>query len=156
MNFDSSKVAHWLGFNFLYSIYLRQGLKDKEFPVRTTRITFMRKILIVDDDTDLLEAMKYFLKTRGYDVAVTISCDEALLILDCFKPDLIFLDTEVGSQDGRTTCYRIRAQAEYQHIPIILISANHEALKSYQEFGANAFIKKPFQLSTLLNTLQNH
>ncbi|HMH22478.1 MAG TPA: response regulator [Puia sp.] len=116
----------------------------------------MKKILVVDDDKDLLVNMKAFLKRQGYEVAVTTSCEEGLQILNSFKPDLIYMDIDVGKEDGREMCRKIKSQAEYKHIPVILISANHDALQLYKDYGANAFLEKPFQLSSFLSTLQNH
>jgi CheY-like chemotaxis protein len=56
----------------------------------------MKKIMVVDDDKDLLVVMKGFLRRAGYDVVVTTSCNEGLEILASFKPDLIFIDVNVG------------------------------------------------------------
>ena len=113
----------------------------------------MKKVLVVDDDTDLLVMMKTFLKRNGYEVAVTISCEEGLEIFYSFNPDLVMLDINVGSEDGREMCKKIKSQAEYQHIPVLLISANHEALQLYSDYGANAAVKKPFELTSLLDLL---
>jgi DNA-binding response OmpR family regulator len=110
----------------------------------------MTKILIVDDDEDLLVSMKSLFKKNGFDIAVTLSCAEGLGILKSFHPDLIFLDMLVGDEDGREMCKQIKDQAEYKHIPIVFISADHEALKLYREYGANSFVKKPLKFSTLL------
>ena len=56
----------------------------------------MKKIMVVDDEKDLLAVVKGFLKKAGYDVAVTTSCDEGLNILQSFKPDIIYMDINVG------------------------------------------------------------
>jgi DNA-binding response OmpR family regulator len=116
----------------------------------------MKKIMVVDDDKDLLANMKAFLRKEGYEVAVTTSCDEGSEILHSFQPDLIFLDINVGDDDGREMCKKIKAQAEYEHVPVILISANHEALKLYKDCGANSFINKPFPLSSVGNTVRDY
>jgi CheY-like chemotaxis protein len=116
----------------------------------------MKKIMVVDDDKDLLANMKAFISRQGYDVAVTTSCDEGMDILRSFQPDMIFLDVNIGEDDGRVMCKKIKAQAEYQHIPVILISANHEALKQHQEYGANSFISKPFPLSGIIDTISHY
>jgi len=115
----------------------------------------VKKILIVDDDKDLLVSMKALFKKNGFDIEVTISCDEGLSILKSFKPDLIFLDMNVGDQDGREMCKKIKEDADYKHIPVIFISSDHEALKLYNEYGATSFIEKPLQFSTLLNIVKD-
>src|SRR5580704_6607935 len=114
----------------------------------------MKKILVVDDDKDLLLAMKLFFQRLGYIVAVTVSCDEGMDIFHSFQPDLVFLDINVGDQDGRQMCRKIKTQAENQHIPVILISANEEGLKSYREYGATFAIRKPFKMEELIEVLK--
>lgn len=114
----------------------------------------MRKILVVDDDKDLLANMKSFLAKQGYEVAVTTTCQQGLQLLLSFQPDLIFLDVNVGDEDGREMCRQIKSQAEYEHIPVLLISARHEELLLYNKYGASAFLKKPFELPVLMDTLK--
>ena len=111
----------------------------------------MKKIMVVDDEKDLLALVKGYLKKAGYDVAVTTSCKEGADILASFKPNLIFLDINVGSEDGRQMCKQIKSMAEHKHIPIVLISANDDSLQTYKEYDADAFLKKPFQPSQLLD-----
>ncbi len=109
--------------------------------------------MYVDDEVDLLEAMKIFLRRKGFEVRVTTSCSEGLEILRTFNPDLILLDVNVGSEDGRVMCRQIKAQAEYKHIPVILISAYDDALKTYRDYGADSFVGKPFEFSELMDTM---
>ncbi|MEO5592841.1 MAG: response regulator [Chitinophagaceae bacterium] len=109
----------------------------------------MKKILIVDDEKDILFVLKTYLTQKGFDVVTTLSCDEGLNIFYSVKPDLVLLDVNVGSEDGREMCRTIKDQAEYQHLPVILISANPYALKSYENHGATAVIHKPFDLENL-------
>lgn len=116
----------------------------------------MKKVLVVDDDTDLLLMMKAFLTRNGYEAAVTTSCEEGLNIFYSFKPDMVLLDINVGTEDGREMCRKIKTQASFRHIPVLLISANHEALKFYSDYGANAAVQKPFELPSLLQLLQLH
>jgi DNA-binding response OmpR family regulator len=116
----------------------------------------MKKIMVVDDDRDYLEAMKGFLKHAGYDVVVTTTCDEGFSILSSFKPDLIILDIEVGSHDGREMCLKIKAMAGYTHIPVILVSGNYAALLTYQAYQADAALKRPFVPAELLKLLDTH
>ena len=111
----------------------------------------MKKIMVVDDEKDLLALAKRYLKRAGYDVAVTTTCKEGADILVSFKPNLIFLDINVGSEDGREMCKQIKSLAEHKHIPIVLISADDDLLKTYKEYGADSFLRKPFQPSELLD-----
>jgi len=111
----------------------------------------MKKIMVVDDEKDLLALAKGYLKRAGYDVAVTTNCKEGADILVSFKPNLIFLDINVGSEDGREMCKQIKSLAEHKHIPIVLISADDDLLKTYKEYAADSFLRKPFQPSELLD-----
>ena len=100
--------------------------------------------------------MKSFFKRKGYHVAVTKSCDEGLEIFYSFQPELVLLDINVGDQDGREMCRKIKAHADFQHIPVILLSANHHDLKSYSAYGANNRIEKPFEVLHLLDVIRTY
>ena len=112
--------------------------------------------MVVDDEKDLLALIKGYLKRAGYEVAVTTSCNEGAEILTSFKPNLIFLDINVGSEDGREMCRQIKSLAEHKKIPIILISADDDLLKTYKEYDADSFLKKPFQPSHLLEVAASY
>lgn len=116
----------------------------------------MKKILVVDDDEDLLINMKRFFKKNGFDVTVSMSCQEAMEIFNSFTPDIVFLDINVGREDGREMCSRIKSNAEYKHIPVILISAGSYNIDFYHQYGASAFIPKPFDISKLLDSLKTY
>ena len=118
--------------------------------------TLYEKILVVDDDEDILTMLKNFLQAKGYDVKVTLTCEEGLIVFYAYQPDLVMLDVNVGSDDGRLMCRKIKSQANYQHIPVILISANSEGLKSYVDYGAVAAVEKPFQFVYLLGLIESH
>jgi DNA-binding response OmpR family regulator len=116
----------------------------------------MKKILVVDDDKDLLTALKSVFTRQGYEVVVTLSCHEGFNIYQVFKPDMIFLDINVGTEDGRGMCKKIKMQAEQEQIVIILMSANSEALKLYKNYRADAILRKPFSMAALSETLKNY
>jgi DNA-binding response OmpR family regulator len=116
----------------------------------------MKKIMVVDDEKDLLALAKGYLKKAGYDVAVTTSCKDGADILVSFRPNLIFLDINVGSEDGREMCRQIKSLAEHKHIPIVLISADDDLLKTYKEYAADSFLRKPFQPSELLDVAASY
>jgi CheY-like chemotaxis protein len=116
----------------------------------------MKKILVIDDEPDILLLMKAGLSQKGYSVKVSSSCNEGLDIFYEFQPDLVLMDINVGSEDGREMCRAIKTQAVYEHIPVILFSANNEALRSYKEYGATAALDKPFNLPALLEVVQQY
>jgi len=110
----------------------------------------MMKILVVDDNEDILFMLKSYFRLRGYEVVVSVTCKEALGIFYSFQPNLVLLDVNVGQEDGRVMCQQIKSQADYRHIPVILISANGDGLIAYEEHGASAALEKPFNLPHLL------
>jgi len=114
----------------------------------------MQKILVVDDNEDILVILKNFLSIKGFEVMVSLSCSEAMDIFYSFKPEVVLLDINVGQEDGRVMCERIKSEADYKHIPVILISANTDGLQSYQQHGAFAGVEKPFNLPHLLQTIK--
>jgi CheY-like chemotaxis protein len=114
------------------------------------RCLFMKKIMVVDDEKDLLAVIKELLQKRGYQVAVTTSCEEALNILSDFKPNLIFLDINIGNEDGREMCKKIKSLAEHKHIPIILMSADDSLLKTYEKYNADSYVRKPLEPAQLI------
>jgi len=115
-----------------------------------------KKILVVDDEEDILISMKAWFLKKGFQVAVTKSCKEAVSILKDFQPDIICLDINVGAEDGRQTCLDIKNQADYQHIPVILFSANPANGESYQDWKAEAFLEKPFSLQQLSDLAESY
>ncbi|MES1225570.1 MAG: response regulator [Bacteroidota bacterium] len=116
----------------------------------------MKKILVVDDEEDILVVLKAFLLRNGYQVEVTQTCGEALRIFYSFLPDLVLLDINVGNSDGREVCKTIKSQAAHRHIPVILISANRNSLLTYSEYGADGAVEKPFSFDALLRIIESH
>ncbi len=114
----------------------------------------MKKILVVDDDTDILEILKHFLLMQGFDARVSTTCDEGLDIFYNFLPDVVLLDVNVGSEDGRLMCRTVKTHAEHKDIPVLLMSANPEGLIDYAGHGAHGVIEKPFNIADLLALLQ--
>jgi len=116
----------------------------------------MDKILIVEDDKDLITLLKSGLSKNGYQVRATISCKEGLEIFYQFLPDLVILDINVGNEDGREMCRQIKASAEFQLIPVIMISANDISLELYKDYGANDILKKPFLLAQIQKLISKY
>lgn len=116
----------------------------------------MKKILIIDDDADTLFMLKARFNREGYEVITTITCKDGLTIFYADIPDLVLVDINVGSEDGTEMCRSIKSQSKYQHIPVILFSANTEALKLYAEVSADAGIEKSFDLNKLVQIIGNY
>ena len=121
---------------------------------RPNQNPIVKNILIVDDEEDVLFLLKGYLTVKGYNVQTTLTCEHALEIFYLTKPDIVLVDVNVGNTDGRIMCKTIKTQAEYQHIPVILMSADHNNLLKYTDHGATAVIEKPFNLPAVLSAIR--
>lgn len=116
----------------------------------------MHRILVVDDDIDILEAVQIMLEQAGYEVFITPRGEEAFSQSDEYKPELILLDVLLSGKDGRVICRELKNQEKTKHIPIIMFSAHPDAKYSTIEAGADDFISKPFNMDELLNKIETH
>ncbi|MDQ2905498.1 MAG: response regulator [Ktedonobacteraceae bacterium] len=108
-----------------------------------------KKILVVDDDTETLEAIQVALEMEGYAVKTSIS-GECFQHLNGYLPDLILLDILLSGEDGREICMRLKQHKETRDIPIVLYSAHISGDIITYLSGANTFLAKPFELDELI------
>jgi DNA-binding response OmpR family regulator len=115
-----------------------------------------KKILLVDDDKDLLYGMKIWLRANGFLVCCASDAASAIAMAKTHRPDLILLDIGLPGGDGYMTMARLRTLVPLAHIPILVMSARdamvHE--KKALEAGAAAFFQKPFDNRQLLAAIQ--
>ena len=113
----------------------------------------MEQILVIDDDPDILDALKCVLEDAGYSVKTCIDGDHAEHLSDdsTKQPKLIILDVLLSGKDGREICRKLKRNPRTKQIPIVMISAHPAAKKSVIESGANKFIPKPFDIGILLS-----
>jgi DNA-binding response OmpR family regulator len=114
------------------------------------------KILIIDDEPDIVETVSYMLKSRDYAVITALYGLEGLEKVRTERPDLILLDIMMPDISGYDVCIKLKSDDSTKNIPIIMVSAKSESevmLKS-MGLGAEAYILKPFRLSTLLDTMK--
>lgn len=114
-----------------------------------------KKILIADDDPDILEVLTLFLEEVGYQVETTHDG----LTLRSFEhgyPDLLLLDIWMSGWNGSDICRFLKSQEETRALPILLFSANRETEHIAREAGADDFITKPFDLADLQETIERY
>lgn len=116
----------------------------------------MKKILVVDDDPDILEVVNLVLTTEGYAAEGTTKGDDAYHKISENKPDLIVLDVLLSGNDGRTICKSLKQDDTTKNIPVIMMSAHPNAKESVKACGADSFIPKPFSVDDLLNTVSTY
>ncbi|HUS03604.1 MAG TPA: response regulator [Chitinophagaceae bacterium] len=115
----------------------------------------MKRILVVDDDIDILTVVQLVLESNGFEVIAISDWKQIYPQIDAFKPNLILLDVSLGTQDGRNICKQLKSSNETRHISVILFSANHNVEKSVSECLADSFISKPFDINNLIEGINN-
>lgn len=117
-----------------------------------------KSILIVDDDPDILQAIKYTLEDVGYKIEVSKKGDEAEQLGTREKklPKLIILDALLSGKDGWEICKKLKGEKISKNIPIIMISAHPDAGKLAKAAGADDFIAKPFHIETLIDKVRHY
>ena len=115
-----------------------------------------RRILIIDDDSGIGEMLNLLLEYNGYEVIVSEKPDEAEELILNKKIDLLILDMLISGVNGTDVCKRLRANenADISGIPILMMSALHDAVSECKKAGANDFIAKPFEMDQLMNQIQ--
>ena len=113
-----------------------------------------KKIMLVDDEPEILDLVSTRIKSWGYDVVTAIDGENALTLLKKQLPDLIFLDVVMPGKDGYEICNEIKTDARTSRIPVILFTAKpeqKEKLKSNYDFiAADDYILKPYEPEDLL------
>jgi DNA-binding response OmpR family regulator len=102
------------------------------------------RVLVVDDDIDLLMLLERKLQNLGYLVESAVSLAEAEYVASVFKPHLILLDINVNGEDGRQLCWKIKHSSESQKTKVILMSALYYPTSKVMLFGADDFVAKPY------------
>ena len=110
------------------------------------------KILIVDDEKDLLELVQYNLAKEGYQTQTAATGEKAVKIAKLNKPDLVILDLMLPGIDGLEVCRELKAGADTKSIPIIMLTAKGEEADIVigLELGADDYITKPFSPRVLV------
>lgn len=116
------------------------------------------KILIVDDEINLVNMLQRLLKNLDYDVATATDGRQALERANQFEPDLILLDIKISNMDGIEVLKTLRSTTYFAEIPIIVLSAKgqlHE-INAGIEAGADTYLCKPVMFDEILNTIIRH
>jgi DNA-binding response OmpR family regulator len=112
-----------------------------------------RKVLVVDDETALLEVISYTLNEAGFEVQTATDTVQAQTSLGVFNPDLIILDIMLPGESGFDFCRRLRQQSD---VPIIILSAKTEEVDKVLglELGADDYVTKPFSPRELVSRVK--
>jgi two-component system, OmpR family, alkaline phosphatase synthesis response regulator PhoP len=124
-------------------------------------MTEKKKILLIDDDPDFVEAVRVIIASGGYDVKVAYDGAEGLEAVAKEKPDLIVLDVMMPVMNGHEACAKLKADPETAKIPIILLTAVADRVttstythRDMLESEAEDYMPKPVEPAELLNLVQ--
>ncbi|RZM23065.1 MAG: response regulator [Pedobacter sp.] len=115
----------------------------------------MKKILIVDDDPDIVEVTKLILEIEDYHVLGLDNPNNVIDNVRSYRPDLLILEVMLGDIDGREICHHLKTSSDTRHIPILMFSAVHD-FKSIRDNRCEAddFISKPYDMVTMLEKVR--
>jgi two-component system phosphate regulon response regulator PhoB len=110
------------------------------------------KVLVVEDEEAISHLLKYNLTAEGFEVSIVDDGDEALMAAEDFQSDIILLDWMLPNVSGIEICRQLRARAETQEIPVIMLTARAEEEDRLRGFdkGADDYVTKPFSMKELV------
>jgi DNA-binding response OmpR family regulator len=114
-----------------------------------------RRVLVVDDDADLVTMVEILLDEAGYRVDTAYDGQQALDRVALEMPDLILLDMKMPGMDGWSFAREFHARHD-NHAPIIVFTAAEDARQRAEEIGARSFIGKPFEIDDLIAIVDAH
>ena len=114
-----------------------------------------RKILIAEDEPNIVISLEFLLKGAGYEVAVARDGEEALRLIWALRPDLVVLDIMLPSVSGFEVCRRIREGHESKDTKVLMLTARglESEVEKGMAAGANAYMTKPFATRELVQTV---
>lgn len=113
------------------------------------------RVLIVDDDTEIVQAVTVRLGAAGYDVIAAPDGEQGLERALEDRPDVIVLDIQLPTMDGLTALAQIHAHSATRSTPVVVLSACSSARNHALELGARYFLDKPYNAKTLLSAIES-
>ena len=118
----------------------------------------MKKILIVDDEADIIEILQFMLEANGYECVTAMDGEEGLKLAREISPDLIILDVMMPKINGYKISRLLKYDNKYKNIPIIMVTARSQEQDKLigEETGVNEYISKPFELEEILAVVKKY
>lgn len=110
----------------------------------------MKKILVVDDDPELLDLVATVLVSAGYVTKTVLDWENVYGAVTAFQPDLILMDVQLDGVDGRILCKNLKNSSETGQITVLICSALQDIGDTVHAYGAEGFLAKPFTARHLL------
>ena len=116
-----------------------------------------KKVLIGDDEENIVTALEFLLQRSGYETRVARNGDEVLDEVAKFAPDLVLLDVMMPRKSGYEVCQRMRERPEWRHIRIVMLSAKGREVEVTKgmSLGADLYITKPFSNQDLVSQIDS-
>lgn len=111
----------------------------------------MKRILVVDDNLDILHLVQMILKNQGFEVLTSPKGGDVISHTETFSPQIILLDVFLSGYDGRDICRELKLNPKTRDIPVIMFSAHTSYADIMRECNADDFIAKPFEVNDLVN-----
>ena len=111
-----------------------------------------KKILIADDEPNIVAAIEFLLQQSGYEVHIAHNGEDALSLVEACVPDLVLLDVMMPKKSGYEVCTRIRERADWRHIKVVMLSAKGRDAEVNKglAMGADLYVTKPFSTRELM------
>jgi DNA-binding response OmpR family regulator len=111
-----------------------------------------KKVLIADDEPNIVTALEYLLERNGYQVYIARDGEDALKLVEAHRPDLVLLDVMMPVKSGYEVCQRMRERADWRHIKIVMLTAKGRDVEMSKglSIGADLYITKPFSTQELV------
>ena len=118
----------------------------------------MKKILIVDDERDIVETLSFMLKAKGFDCICAYDGEEGLNLAKSINPDLVILDVMMPKINGYKISRLLKYDNKYKDIPIIMVTARSQMEDKAigEETGVNEYITKPFELDAIVKKVEEY
>ena len=110
----------------------------------------MKRVLVIDDNLDILQPVQLILKSHGFEVLASPRGEDVVLHTENFSPQVILLDVFLSGHDGREICRELKANPRTKDIPVIMFSAHTRSDEIIGECNADDFIAKPFEVNELV------
>ena len=108
-----------------------------------------KRILICDDDSDILSICTYILEEQGWEVHTRTHCNNILDVIGDIKPQVILMDNWIPETGGIKATQAIKSVDEFRNIPVVYFSANNDIKSLAEQAGADTFLAKPFDIDEL-------
>ncbi|OGH96751.1 MAG: hypothetical protein A2039_09480 [Candidatus Melainabacteria bacterium GWA2_34_9] len=114
-----------------------------------------KKILIVDDEPDIVETLKFLVESEGFESIIAMDGEEALRKAKEENPDVMILDVMLPKINGYKVCRLLKFDNKYKHIPILMVTARSQEEDKVigEETGADEYITKPFDINELIEKI---